>query len=142
MFAKKLVFVTASGFMLSAASAAFADPPDWAPAHGWRARHQHEVMVHHRSYYGAPVYYAPRSHYYEPAYTYYAPAPAYTYYAPAPTYYAPAPVYYGPGAATVGGAVVGAIIGNQISDRRHRGAATAAGALVGAFVGSQLEYGY
>jgi uncharacterized protein YcfJ len=42
----------------------------------------------------------------------------------------------------VGGAVVGAIIGNHISDRHHRGAATAAGALVGAFVGSRLEYGY
>jgi len=134
MFAKKLLLVTASGFMLSAASAAFADPPDWAPAHGWRAKHRHHVVVNHYPRYVArPVYYPPRAYYHEPAYTYYAPAP---------TYYAPAPVYYGPGAATVGGALAGAIIGNQISDRRHRGAATAAGAVLGAYVGSRLDYGY
>lgn len=140
MFAKKLVLLTASGVMLSAASAAFADRSDWSRSDGWRARHQNRVVVqhyprahHYPRYVARPVYYPPRAYYYEPAYTYYAPAP---------TYYAPAPVYYGPGAATVGGAVVGAIIGNQIGDRHHRGASTAAGALVGAFVGSQLEYGY
>jgi hypothetical protein len=139
MFAKKLVLLTASGVMLSAASAAFADRSDWSRSDGWRARQQNRVVVqhyprayHYPRYVARPAYYPPRAYNYEPAYTYYAPAP---------TYYAPAPVYYG-GGATLGGAVVGAIIGNQISDRHHRSAATAAGALVGAFVGSRLEYGY
>jgi len=140
MFAKKLVLLTASGFMLSAASAAFADPPHWAPAHGWRAKHQNRHHVARPAYYpertyyySRPAYYPQRTYYYEPSYTYYEPAPAYGY----------GTVYYGgSGVATVGGAVAGAIIGNQISDRRHRGVATAAGAVLGAYVGSRLDYGY
>jgi len=129
MFAKKLAVLAGSALALTASSTAFADHRDYRD--GYRARHYHE-RVYVRPYYAPRPVYVPRT-------VYYTPAPVY--YAPAPTYYAPAPVYYG-GGATVGGAVVGAIIGNQISDRHHRGAATAAGALVGAFVGSQLEYGY
>ena len=138
MFAKKLAVLAGSALALTAASTAFADHRDYRD--GWRARHHYDrAVVYHRPYYVArPAYYAPRAYYHQPAYTYY--EPSYTYYAPTPAY---GTVYYGGhGAATVGGAVVGAVIGNQISDRRHRGAATAAGALVGAFVGSRLEYGY
>ncbi len=36
-------------------TAAFADPPPWAPAHGWRAKH------HYVYYPSAQVYYAPES---------------------------------------------------------------------------------
>jgi uncharacterized protein YcfJ len=37
---------------------------------------------------------------------------------------------------TVGGAILGAVIGNQVADREHRGAATAAGAVIGGVLGS------
>lgn len=37
------------------APAAYADPPPWAPAHGWRAKHQYVY------YPSAEVYYAPAS---------------------------------------------------------------------------------
>ncbi len=125
MFAKKLALATTTGLMLSAASTAFADPPYWAPAHGWRAKHIRQVVVvHHRPHYVArPVYYA------SPAY--YAPLPAY------------GTVYYGgTGLATVGGAVAGAIIGSQFGHGDGRVASTLIGATVGAVVGSRLEAGY
>jgi hypothetical protein len=63
---------------------ALADPPHWAPAHGWRAKH-----------YPHGYYYAPRHVYVVPApRVVYAPPPpvAYPYYA-APVVVRPAPVY-------------------------------------------------
>ena len=137
MFAKKLALVTAAGLMLSAASTAFADPPYWAPAHGWRAKHQRQVVVvHHRPHYvarpvyaAAPIVVAPPVYYASPAY-----------YAPLPVY---GTVYYGgSGLATVGGAVAGAIIGNHFGHGDGRVASTLIGATLGAVVGSRLEYGY
>ena len=126
MLTKKLAVLAGTALTLTTASAAFAHDRDWD---GYRHyRYQERVVV--RPYY-APVY--PRT-------VYYAPAPVY--YAPAPAYYAPAPVYYGPGAATVGGAVVGALIGNSVADRHHRAAGTAVGAVVGAAIGSSIERGY
>lgn len=139
MFAKKLALVAVSGFMLSAATTALADPPSWAPAHGWRAKHHHHhrdvIVVQHRPRYVArPVYVAApvvveRRVVYAPP-VHYAPAPAY------------GTVYYGPGLATVGGAVAGAIIGNQFGHGDGRIATTVLGASVGAIVGHRLESGY
>lgn len=68
---KKLALAAAAGATLLAAAPAFANPPHWAPAYGWRA-------PHHRPHY---VYRAP-------AYVY-VPAPAPVY------YYPPRPVIYG-----------------------------------------------
>jgi hypothetical protein len=77
MLNKILVAATALGI----SGAAFANPPHWAPAYGWRAHHYH--------------YYAPRPVYVVPApRVVYAPPPpvVYPYYA-APVVVRPAPVY-------------------------------------------------
>jgi hypothetical protein len=81
---------------LSAAAAALvstsvlADPPRWAPAHGYRAKHHH---YNHHHYYHAPrrvvVVPAPRVVYAPP------PPVVYPYYA-APVVVRPAPVYAAP----------------------------------------------
>ncbi|HZD20230.1 MAG TPA: hypothetical protein VE325_06115 [Burkholderiales bacterium] len=76
MLNKILVAATALGI----SGAALANPPHWAPAHGWRAHH---------------YYYAPRPVYVVPApRVVYAPPPpvVYPYYA-APVVVRPAPVY-------------------------------------------------
>jgi hypothetical protein len=131
MFAKKLALLAVSAVTVSAASVANADY--------WDYRTQTYVREY-PSYYvaPAPTYYTYRQ-YSAPAPTYYyAPAPAYSYYEPAPSYYyAPAPAV-----GTVTGALAGAIIGNQLADRQHRGAATIAGALVGGAIGSSYDYRY
>jgi len=82
---KKTLFIAAA---LGFSSAALADPPHWAPAHGWRAKHKH-----HRHYYAPPpVYVAPRPVYVVPApRVVYAPPPAPVYYAPPPQPMYPAP---------------------------------------------------
>ena len=124
MLTKKLAVLAGTALTLTA-SAAFAH--DYGYRDGYRHyRYSERVVVR--------PYYAPRTVYY------YAPAPVY--HAPAPAYYAPAPVYYGPGPATVGGAIAGALIGNHIADRHHRGAATFAGALIGGAIGSSIDYSY
>lgn len=124
MLTKKLAVLAGTALTLTA-SAAFAGDYRYRDGYRHYQRHHERVVVR--------PYYAPRAVYYAPAPVYYAPAPAYSYYAPAPVYY---------GGATVGGAVVGAIIGNQLADRHHRGAATAAGAIVGAAIGSSIDRGY
>jgi outer membrane lipoprotein SlyB len=43
-----------------------------------------------------------------------------------------------PAIGTVGGAILGAVIGNQVADRHHRAAATAAGAVIGGVIGSNF----
>ena len=86
MFKKTLITIGAMAATLGS-GLALANPPYWAPAHGWRA-HQH-----YRPYY--PYYVAPRPVYVMPAPRYvYAPPPpvVYPYYA-APVVVAPAPVY-------------------------------------------------
>ncbi len=72
----KLALAAAAGSALLAAAPAFAHPPHWAPAHGWRAQHY-------------------RPHYFRaPAYVYSPARPVVV--APPPYYYAPpAPVFYG-----------------------------------------------
>lgn len=68
---KKLALAAAAGTTLLVAAPVFADPPHWAPAHGWRAQH-----------------YQPRHYHYR--------APAYVYYQPRPVYVPPPVVYYPP----------------------------------------------
>ena len=76
---KELALAAVAGTTLLAAAPAFANPPHWAPAHGWRAQHHQ-----------------PRHYYRGPAYVYVPAAPVY-YAPPAPYYYAPPPrpVIYG-----------------------------------------------
>jgi hypothetical protein len=83
---KKILLITAA---LGFSSAALADPPHWARAHGWRAKHdyRHDYYDHgHYAYAPRPVYVVPSPHI-----VYAAPPPPVAYY-PAPVY--PAPVYY------------------------------------------------
>jgi len=86
----KKILLLAAGLGLS--SAALAEPPYWAPAHGWRAHHEH-----YRPYYG-PYYVAPRAVYVAPRPVYVVREPRVVYAAPpAPVYYpAPAPAYGSP----------------------------------------------
>ena len=77
---KALALATTAASALLGAAPAFADPPRYAPAHGWRSQHHH--------YRPRPVVV------YAPPRVYYAPAPVY--YAPPPVYYAPPPVVYVP----------------------------------------------
>jgi hypothetical protein len=81
---KKTLLLTAASLGFS--GAALANPPYWAPAHGYR--------VHYR-----PVYVVPRPVYVAPRPVYMVRAPRVVYAAPpAPVYYpaAPAPVYGSP----------------------------------------------
>jgi hypothetical protein len=83
---KKILLIT--GATLGVSGVALANPPRWAPAHGYRAHYEHS-----RPYYVAqrPVYVAPRP-------VYVVPAPRMVYAAPpAPVYYPPAAVYSTPG---------------------------------------------
>ena len=75
---KKIALATAAGTALLTAAPVFADPPYWAPAHGWRAKH------HQPHYYRAPAYV-----YYPAVPVYVAPPPPVIYYPP------PRPVIYG-----------------------------------------------
>ena len=90
MLKKTLITIGAAAATLGS-GLALANPPYWAPAHGWRSHHQ-EYYAHYR----APYYaYAPRSVYVVPApRVVYAPPPpvAYPYYA-APVVVRPVPVY-------------------------------------------------
>ena len=134
MLTKKLAVLVGTALTLTTASAAFAG--DYYYRDSYR---------HHRHYDRVVVrpYVAPATVYYTPAPVYYAPAPAYSYYEPAPAYYsAPAPAYYGPGPATVGGAVIGGIIGNQVASRHNRAVGTVAGVLIGGAIGNSIDRGY
>ena len=44
-------FATAAAVLMIMAApvaTAYADPPSWAPAHGWRAKHEHKHRHKHR----------------------------------------------------------------------------------------------
>ena len=80
MFSRKIAIAAALGAGLALAAPAFADPPHWAPAHGWRAKH-HRPHIQYR--------------YRAPAYVYYPARPVVV--VPPPRYYyvPPRPVIYG-----------------------------------------------
>lgn len=147
MFAKKTLSILTVGTLFAIAAPAMADPPRFAPAHGYRAheraaavKHFHrqpvarDVIVHRpvvrrTVVVERPVYVAPRrmQHYGHPRY--HAPVHA-------------APVYHGhdhdSALGTVGGAVIGAVIGSQVGAPETRPIATAVGAVIGAVVGSRF----
>ena len=86
MNARKIALALAAGSTLLVAAPAFADPPHWAPAHGWRAKHHHSHY-----YYRAPAYV-----YYPAQPVVVVPPPRVVYAPPPPVVYAPpAPVIYG-----------------------------------------------
>jgi hypothetical protein len=86
MKARNLALVLAAGTSLLAAAPAFADPPHWAPAHGWRAK-QHRP---HFYPYRVPAYV------YAPARPVVVVSPPVVYAPPPRVIYAPAaPVIYG-----------------------------------------------
>jgi hypothetical protein len=72
---KKLLITLGAAAATLGSGLALANPPYWAPAHGWRAHH-------HQNYY----YYAPRP-------VYVVPAPRYVYAPPPPVVY---PYYAAP----------------------------------------------
>ena len=140
MFPKSTISVLSAGALLAVAAPAMADPPHWAPAHGYRAKqlvvvHRHvqpvvnrRVVVHH-----PPVVHRTVVHRYHEPRTVVVHRPAPVYAAPAPVYAAPAPVYGGPNVlGTVVGGVIGAVIGSHVGGEM----ATGAGAVIGGVIGS------
>ena len=140
MLAKRSLCTLAVGALFAAATPAFADPPRWAPAHGYRAHERQEIENRHYHHHPVvrevivrrpvvvqrtvvverPIYVERPVYYSEPAY-----AP--------PVYDAPAPSSV---LGTLGGAIIGAAVGNQIGKGNGRTAAIAIGAVVGGVLGS------
>ncbi len=145
----RMTILTLVAGTLFAAAPAFADHSRWAPAHGYRYKHERLAVVQHHPrpvarevvvvrqpvlvrrtvivdrpvYVGRPVYVE------RPVY--YGVPPVY----PAPVYAAPAPPHV---LSTLGGAIIGAAIGSQIGNGNGRTAATAIGAVVGGVIGSGM----
>jgi uncharacterized protein YcfJ len=142
MNAKMILSTLAIGSLLTAAAApAFADPPRWAPAHGYRHHHDRVVVVRHSHptvtrtvivrepvvvrrtvVVERPVYVRPPIVVHRPVY-----------YA-APVYPAPA---NGVVLGTLGGALIGAAIGSQSGHPGDQAAGTVIGAVIGGVIGSQ-----
>src|SRR5687767_10805124 len=135
MFAKTTISILSAGAVLALAAPAMADPPHWAPAHGYRAKqnvvvHKHvqpvvnrKVVVHHHQ----PVVRRTVVH------RYHEPYRTVVVHRPAPVYAAPAPVYHQPNIfGTVVGGVIGAMIGSHVGGEM----ATGAGAVIGGVIGS------
>ncbi len=85
-----------AAFALALTTPALADPPRWAPAHGWRAKHAHPHG--HRS-----VVLPPRPYYYPPPHVHFR----------RPAVYARIDGDF----AVIGGAVIGAVIGAHLAGR-------------------------
>jgi uncharacterized protein YcfJ len=147
MYAKKTLSILTVGTLFAVAAPAMADPPRFAPAHGYRA-HERTVVTKH--YYHQPVVREVIVHrpvvrrtvvVERPVYV----APRRAHYHGQPSYHAPvyaAPVHHGhshdSALGTVGGAVIGAVIGSQVGTPESRPVATAVGAVIGAVVGSNF----
>ena len=130
MNAKKMICTLATGAALAAALPAFAGPPHWAPAHGYRHKHERVVVVerHYRPVVREVIVE-------RPVYVRRRPVVVYE----APTYYADPPMAVrGNVLGALGGAIVGAAVGSQIGHGDGRTAATAVGAVVGGVIGSGL----
>lgn len=131
---RSVLAATASAVLLSAAplGAALAEPPPWAPAHGWRGKHEHGHR--HRDRRDVHVY-----HHYDRG--------------PAPAYYRE-PVIVSRGASyacdrslltgnktlmsQILGGAGGAVVGAQFGKGTGKLAATAGGALLGFLVGTEI----
>jgi len=125
-----------------AAPAAQADPPRWAPAHGYWNKHDHHKRKHHRY-----VRRDWRDHHHDRRRTVYVPRPDYRYYYYRPHYERPHHHSNLSISPSVGGALVGAVLGglggSQIGSGSGRTAAiiggVAAGAVIGGHIGANME---
>lgn len=118
--------------MLFGSVAAYADPPNWAPANGWREKHNH----HHHDDYGEG---GERGDYDDDD-----DRGGYVVYQPVPVY--PQPVYYSDNllrcrgslaGAAIGGAT-GAVIGSEIGHGKGKVAVIAGGAILGVLLGAAV----
>jgi uncharacterized protein YcfJ len=140
----KLTFGTlALGTLLIAAAPAFADPPRWAPAHGYRHNHERVVVRHHhpaakRTVIVREPVVVRRTVIVERPVVVHRPAVVHR-----PVYVAPAPVYpvqaNGVVLGTLGGALIGSVIGGQSGDPHDQAAGTVIGAVIGGVIGSQAD---
>jgi len=120
---RSIVVVLAAIASLSLAAQAFADPPPWAPAHGWRDKHddehEHEDEDEHEHERGR--YYVGYS---------------------GAEYDRDFDINRGrcnrEQVGAVLGGVVGGVIGNQVGNRDDRVVATIIGAAIGALVGAKI----
>lgn len=137
------ILAVAASAMLGTSIPAFASPPGWAPAHGYRQRFQGPRAV---------VVVPPRAYRYRAAPIAVYPAPVAVYRAPvavyrAPVRYAPPPPAYRvyPNRAAggaVAGALAGAIIGGSLATGEHQFPAVAIGTVLGAVIGHEIASGY
>jgi hypothetical protein len=137
MPAAKNITRIAAALLIGGTGAAFAGPPDWAPAHGYRHKFHgpRVVRVVPAPYVAYPV--RPVAVLRVPSAVYGAPVA----YAPAPVYYHRARPHYGvPGA--LAGAVAGAVIGGALGHGDQRVAAIAVGSVVGAVIGHEISGGH
>ncbi len=115
---------------------AFADPPYWAPAYGYRDHHHddrddddHWEHHHHHHRYNSDVEYD----YYYPEYEEAVPLPLYSDHP-----YVQVRCQNRPIIGTILGGVAGGLIGNQFGRGSGRDAATISGALLGALIGNNM----
>ena len=141
MNARKTLLTLAASTLLAAAPA-YADPPRWAPAHGYHSKHERVVVKHRQNHRPAVRHVTVVRQPVVVRRTVVVERPVYVqrpvYYHAVPVH--PAPVYaghpHGNVLGTLGGALIGAAIGSQIGDGNDRTAATAIGAVVGGVIGS------
>ena len=118
-----LVSLAAIFFSLALAATASAEPPPWAPAHGWRAKHhQHHEDEDEDEGEGRPVYVVPA----QPAYT--------------PPYGISQNTCYRSAVGALVGAGAGAYAGNQVGKGGGKIAATIGGGILGALVGGAIGH--
>jgi surface antigen len=139
ILATLLIALLAFGGVGAGAPSAFAEPPSWAPAHGWRAKHGHDHGHKHKRKYEVEV-----EREYEYEYEYdddddyddddYEDRRR-------------APIYGGSGgflrcnrelAGQVVGGALGAAVGSQIGKGDGQLIATGAGALIGVLLGGEI----
>lgn len=115
---KTVLAALIAAFALPAVPAA-ADPPDWAPAHGWREKHGHDRFEDDRRYYrtdnGIRYWRGDNGRY-----------------------------YCRRGDGTVGmliGGAAGALVGRSIDTHGDRAPGTIIGAAAGALIGNELGKG-
>lgn len=144
MPASRNVARIAAALLIGGTAPAFAGPPDWAPAHGYRHKFHGPRVVRvvpapYLAYPARPVvvYRAPVVVYRPPVVAYRAPV---TYAAQPPVYYRARPYDRVPGA--LAGAVAGAVIGGALGHGDQRVGAIALGSVVGAVIGHEISGGH
>ena len=112
MFRTPLIAATLAATTLPATSA-FADPPRWAPAHGYRAKHGH--IAYRETQNGVRYWRGNDGRYY---------------------------CRRGDGTVgLLAGAALGALLGRAIDTRGERATGTILGAAAGAFIGNEIARG-